>query len=119
MRRPLMFLLTLGVIFGFGSGFAQLHRWRHGGCNDWRDGRWSDARYGSDWRTARDFQPEVKAPAATPQTVVVQPSAPAAAPAPQVFVIMPQGVATPQVVTVPVAATPAPGGNVAPPATAP
>jgi len=108
-----MFLLTLGVIFGFGSGFAHLHRWRHGGCHDWRDGRWSDTRGVSDWREARDAQP---APAATPQTVVVPPSA---APAPQVFVIMPQGVATPQVVTVPVAATPAPGGNVAPPATAP
>jgi len=116
MRRPLMFLLFLGVIFGFGSGIASLRYRMHHGCHgDWRGDRWSDAR--DDWRSARDL--DVKAPAPvpppTPQTVVVQPSAPAAAPAPQVFVIMPQGTAAPQVVTVPAPAS----ANVAPAANGP
>lgn len=120
MRRPvLMFLLSLGVLFGFGSGIASLRYRMHHGCHsDWRGDRWSDAR--GDWRRARDADVKAPAPAPQPQTVVVQSPAPAAAPAPQVFVIMPQGVATPQVVTVPVP-TPAaaPSVNVAPPANAP
>jgi hypothetical protein len=94
MRRPLMFLLFLGVLFGFGSAFASMRYRMHHGCHD---DRWADAR----GEPPRAREPEVKAPAPTPQ----------------VFVIMPPGNPAPQVVTVPVP-TPAPA-NVAPPATAP
>lgn len=137
MRRILMVVLGLGVIFGFGSGIASLrYRMHHGSCHsDWRQGRRD---YGAgDWRRA---EPQVRAPAPTPQTVVVQQPAatPAPASAPQVFVILPQGASpAPQVITVPIAtpltaqplaapvpaaqpsAAPAPSGNVAPAADAP
>jgi hypothetical protein len=104
-RRPLIVLLSLGVIFGFGSAFAQAHHRMHGGggCHD---------RFGehAQWEERYEprFAPPAPAPLAAPQpqTVIVQPAAPAAAapaPAPQIFVIMP-GAAAPvpaQIVQVP------------------
>lgn len=107
-RRPLMVLLSLGVVFGYGGAIASA-RWhaRHG-CEDrWgHHGRFDDRRFGGaafDGRFDR-FEGEraepQRAPAAPaqPQTVVVQPAAPAAAPAPQIFIIMP-GATAPQAVT--------------------
>ncbi len=114
-RRPLVVLLSLGVIFGFGSAFASAHHRMHGGgCHD----RWSGERFGErgPWEERYEprFAPPAPAPVAAPQpqTVIVQPPAPAAAapaPAPQIFVIMP-GAAAPvpaQVVQAP-APVPAP-----------
>jgi hypothetical protein len=119
-RRPLMFLLSLGVVFGYGGAIAGAHYRAHHGCPErWgHHGRYDGASYGGrfdrfgdrDGRfEQRRAEPElVAAPAATPQpqTVVVQPSAPAAAPAPQIFFIMP-GATAPQAVT-PAAAAPSP-----------
>jgi hypothetical protein len=98
--------LGLGVVFGFGSGFASL-AWhaRHGG---WERGGGCHGRHG-DW--AGEGPRSTAAPSGTPpQTVVVQPAA-APAPAPQVFIIMPGASpqAVPQVATAAaVTATPAP-----------
>jgi hypothetical protein len=125
-RRPLMFLLSLGVVFGYGGAIAGAHYRAHHGCPErWgHHARFDDRAWGDragdrfdrfddrDGRFDRQrAEPErTAAPAATPQpqTVVVQPSAPAAAPAPQIFFIMP-GATAPQAVTAtPAAASPAP-----------
>jgi hypothetical protein len=107
-RRLLSVFLGLGVLFGFGSGFASLawHArhgggWDRGGCHG-RHGDWGE-------EGLRSAAPA--APQAQPQTVVVQPAAPAAAPAPQVFIIMPGAApqaAVPVVAATPVATSPAP-----------
>jgi hypothetical protein len=93
MPRPLLAgLLGLGVLFGFGSGFASM-AWhaRHGGWErgGWEHGGCSHGRQGDEAprSTASPTPPQ-------PQTVVVPA---AAAPAPQVFIIMPG--ASPQAVT--------------------
>lgn len=99
-RRPLMLLLSLGVVFGYGGAFASLHH-RHHPCG---------ARWDPDARFEERVTPQAAPAAVAPQTIVVQPAAPApvAAPAPQIFVIMP-GAAAPQAVqAVPAAVTAAP-----------
>ncbi|MBL8938461.1 MAG: hypothetical protein JNM69_28095 [Archangium sp.] len=93
MRFALMGLLALGVVGGYGSAFAHAAHWRaHGGCHGQQMGGWHDGRFQDDrWGNRFEERAEVKqaAPAAQPQTVVVQSPAPAAAPAPQIYVIMP------------------------------
>jgi hypothetical protein len=111
MRFALMGILALGVVGGYGSAIARAAH-GGGGCHSrggWHDARWQDSRYGPRFEEARE---EVKqaAPAAAPQTVVVQQPAPAAAPAPQIFVIMPGAQAAPaqpQTIVVPTVAVPA------------
>lgn len=120
MHRIAIVLLSLGVIFGFGSGFASIARWKHhGGCDRWPD---RHASYESRWQHG-----EAQAPMATP------PAAAAPAPAPVVYVVMPQAqaaapapiivqaaapAAQPTVVTVPsVVAAPTPVVAVPAPAT--
>ncbi len=106
-RRPfLVVLLSLGVVFGYGSAFASMRHRMHG-CHD-GGGHWGH------WEQSQRFEgpppapltvaaPPAPAPVSAP--VIVAP-APAAAPAPivmpQVFVVMP-GAATPAstVVTAP------------------
>lgn len=102
MRRALIFLLSLGVILGYGGAIASA-RWHagHGGCEHSRfDDRFHHPgfdRFGDDrFDRERQAQPQPQQ-AAVPQTVVVQPAAAAAAPAPQIFVIMP-GATAPQAV---------------------
>ncbi len=98
MRRPiLMFLLTLGVIFGFGSGIAHL---RYGGG-------WGHCRAHERWSQLDAPATVAPPPAPAPTTVVIQPPAAAAPVYPQVIVI-PQGSAIP---------APAPGAT--PPQAAP
>jgi hypothetical protein len=106
-----MFLLSLGVIFGYGGAIASARWHAHHGC----DGRWGEHSRFED-RRFDDQLGQRAQPTPQPQTVVVQPAAPAAAPAPQIFVIMP-GAAAPQAVTqvaAPVVATPAPAASPAP-----
>lgn len=114
-RRLLMVLLGLGVVFGYGSSIAAA-RWRYahgGGCHSSWHGPGPHG-----WDEERT-QP---APAAPPQTVVVQPPAAAPAPAqpaPQIFVIMPgaQPAAAPvQVLPVQVPVAPAPAAAAVKPA---
>lgn len=122
LRRPLMFLLSLGVIFGYGGAIASA-RWhaRHHDCGDrWGShGRIDDRFQHPDLRFDTEPQRTQAAPAPAPvpqqpQTVVVQPAAAPAAAAPQIFFIMP-GATAPQAVTpvaVPaVAASPAPAAQ--------
>jgi hypothetical protein len=88
-RTALVVLLSLGVLFGFGRGFAALAGHHHHDCAAWggHPGRHPD-------------EAAAVAPAAVqPQTIVVQPAAPAPAPAPQILIITPG--AGPSVVTVP------------------
>jgi len=129
MRRGLIFLLSCGVIFGYGGAIASA-RWhhQHGGCEGrWERGQyddrfhhgpWGHPGYGSgedrfgDERFAPPAPAAAPAPAPAPQTVVVSPAAAAPAPAPQIFVIMPgaQGQPYPvpaQVVVQPQTTTPA------------
>ena len=127
MRRGLIFLLSCGVIFGYGGAIASA-RWhhQHGGCEGrWERGQyddrfhhgpWGHPGYGSGEDRFGDerFAPPAPAaaPAPAPQTVVVSPAAAAPAPAPQIFVIMPgaQGQPYPvpaQVVVQPQTTTPA------------
>ncbi len=95
-RRPLMVLLGLGVIFGYG-GAAASFRHHRGECHGWQER--------SEWQRGD------RAPQAAAAPVIVQ--APAAAPAavspvvtPQVFIIMP-GAAQPMPAVV-LQAAPAP-----------
>jgi hypothetical protein len=120
MRRPLMVLLSLGVVFGFGSGFASVARHLHGGggCHAGSHGQWGERWGDRDWRGSDELR-RSEAPPAPPQA---QPQAPAQA-QPQIYFITPQaqapapvvvtqGAAQPQlqpIVVVPAAApTPAP-----------
>jgi hypothetical protein len=118
-RRPLLFLLSLGVIFGYGGAIASARwharsadcgdRWGHHGRSGDRFERYSHRFDAEPARTQAAPPPQPQ-----PQTVVVQSPAPTAAAAPQIFFIM-SPTAAPQVVTpvaVPVvpavAASPAP-----------
>ena len=109
-RKPLIVLLGLGVLAGYGSAFGHLrHRWHgggpygEGGCDRWSQ-RW-DA-------PAPVAAPTVTAPAPAPapapqqqlvpQIIIVQPQAVPAAQAPTVIVQPPAPAAAPNVtVTVP------------------
>lgn len=111
MRKGLMVLLGMGVVFGYGSAFARLAHHRHGECHGggW-EGRWRGERgEGPDSRfeVPAAAPAPVAAPVAVPQTVVV-PQAPAApaAPAPLIVVVPVNGAAAPQpqMVVVPQAA---------------
>ena len=116
--RPLKFLLILGVIFGFGSGFASIARHHRGECH----GGWGGRGYYGEVQEApvSPAAPVVQAPAPVQQQqqtapgaqsapVIVQ--APVAQPAP-VIVIIPPSNSSPTVVTTPsnnnVAPSPAP-----------
>jgi hypothetical protein len=121
MSKGLIVLLSLGVVVGFGSGFARLahHGCRAGGgCDD----RWSEhRRWGEGWGERERFersnlapvaQPPVAAPAAP--VYIVVPSAPSAAP------IVINGVpAAPGANVVVVPSTPAPAAAVPQPAPGP
>jgi len=100
-RRLLSVFLGLGVLFGFGSGFASL-AWhaRHGG---WERGGGCHGHHG-DW-AEEGLRSAAPTPPAPPQTVVVQPAAATPAPAPQVCIIMPG--AAPQAVVPAVTLAPA------------
>ncbi len=108
-RRPLMVLLSLGVVFGYGGAFASFrhHAYAHE-CNG-GGGRWGDHRW-ERWEQRSERAPAAVAP------VIVQAAAPApvSAPAvtPQVFIIMPGGAQN-----VPAAVIPA--ANMAPASAAP
>lgn len=112
MRKGLMVLLGLGVVFGYGSAFARLAHHRHGECHGGWQERWHGERGdGPDSRfevpAAAPAAAPAPAPVAAPQTVVV-PQAPAApaAPAPIIVVVPVNGAAAPQpqMVVVPQAA---------------
>lgn len=96
-RRMLMFLLGLGVFFGYGGAIASAawhHRHGHGSdCG----GPWSEARWHHAPRDEVSARPQVS-PAMVPPTVVVQPAPPAPAAPAQILVIMPA--ATPAGATV-------------------
>lgn len=105
-RRPLMVLLSLGVVFGYGGAFASFRHHAH--AHECSGGRWGDNRW-ERWE-------QRATPAAAP--VIVQAPAPAPAPAsapvvtPQVFIIMPGGAQ-------PVPAAVIPAANMAPASAAP
>ncbi|MFT3838564.1 MAG: hypothetical protein QM723_16420 [Myxococcaceae bacterium] len=118
--RPLKFLLILGVIFGFGSGFASIARHHRGECH----GGWGGRGYYGEVQEAPvvPAAPVVQVPAAAPvqqqqqtapgaQSAPVIVQAPVAQPAP-VIVIVPPSNSSPTVVTTPsnnnVAPSPAP-----------
>jgi hypothetical protein len=67
-RRTLIFLLALGTLTGYASGFASLHRWHHSGHGGYCH---SGQAYGD------DYNPGPPAPAWAP------PQAPAQAPTPE------------------------------------
>lgn len=93
MRKPLIVLLGLGVIAGYGSAIAGArHRWHHGyegGC----DSRWSQR-----WERPAPVAPVVTAPAPAPAPV------PAPVPqqqlVPQIIIVQPQAVPAAQAPTV-------------------
>ena len=108
MRKGLIVLLSLGVLVGFGSGFARLAH-RGGGCQE----RWSNrydgprdgyGRFDRDDRYERNAAP-VAAPAAAPAPApvyIVIPAAAAQAP------IVVNNAPAPFVVPAPLAANPQP-----------
>jgi hypothetical protein len=75
MRRFAIVLLSFGVIGGFASGFASMHRMHHGGCGYSEEGRWVPGHF-------EPYAEKTVAPAPAP--------APLAAPAPQIIVVQPQ-----------------------------
>lgn len=92
MRRVAMVVLSMGVILGFGSGFARIAHARHGCHDEWR----------RDWHGQRGW--EHSAPMGPAAPVVVQAPAVAAAPpqviqapAPQIYIVMPSGSVVPAV----------------------
>ncbi len=98
--RPLRVLLILGVIFGFGSGFAAVARHHGGQCHRWGD---RDAYSQLAPPYAAPQAPaaapvQQQAPAAQSAPVVVQ--APVAQPAP-VIVVVPPNTQAPTIVTAP------------------
>jgi hypothetical protein len=103
--RPLKFLLVLGVIFGFGSGFASIARHHRGECH----GGWGGRGYYGEVQEA-PVAPVVQAPApvqqqqqqapAATQSAPVIVQAPVAQPAP-VIVIVPPSNSSPTIVTTP------------------
>jgi hypothetical protein len=113
MRKPLIVLLGLGVLFGYGSALGHMrHRWHHGGAyGEGGCDRWSQ-RYD-------EPAPVVTAPAPAPapapvqqqpvmpQIIIVQPQAVPAAPAPMVIVQQPQAAAPSAPIIVPVPQAPA------------
>jgi hypothetical protein len=117
MRRPLIVLLGLGVLLGYGSAFGHLrHRWHHGGYGEGSCDRWSQ-RYDEPAPVVTAPMPApTPAPAVTPavqqpvvpQIIIVQPQAAPAAPAPTV-VVQPSAPApsAPVIVQVPQAPAPA------------
>lgn len=118
MRRVLIVLLSLGVFFGYGSAIARASWYaRHGsegrGCHGWQSKYDRSDRYD---RSRFEAPAPAAAPAAAPQTVVVQPPA---APAP-VYIVVPQGAApvAPQTIVLqpqaPAAPAPAPAPAAAP-----
>lgn len=80
MRKGLIVLLTLGTVLGFGSGFARMAHYRHGGCHE----RWSQ--YDGYGRYDDRFDRNA-APVAAPAPVVAAP-----APAP-VYIVLPSAAA--------------------------
>ena len=91
MRKGLIVLLSLGVVVGFGSGFARIAH-RGGGCHerwgneyDGREGRYDRFdRYDRNERFERDPAPVAAPVAAAPAPVYIvipQPAAQAAPPA--------------------------------------
>jgi len=107
MFRPLKVLLILGVIFGFGSGFASIARHHRGECH----GGWNNERYYGEVAPpapapvvqvpaapAPAQQQQQQAPATQSAPIIVQ--APATQPAP-VIVIVPPSSNAPTVVTTP------------------
>ena len=104
--RPLRFLLILGVIFGFGSGFASVAR-HHGQCHRWGD-RYDRGDY-SQVTPLAPAAPVVQVPAPAPvqqqqapatQSAPVIVQAPATQPAPVIVVLPPYNQA-PTVITAP------------------
>ncbi len=88
MRKGLIVLLSLGVVVGFGSGFAQLAS-RGGGCNDRWSNRYDGPREGHgryDRYDRNDRYDRSAAPAAAPAQV----AAPAAAP---IYIVIPAAAA--------------------------
>src|SRR4051812_29936521 len=116
MRRPLIVLLGLGVLFGYGSaigGAMRHHRWHQG---EYADGECGSGGWG---RWSQRYEPP--APVAVPTAPVAAPAPVQAAPVmPQIIIVQPQAAApaTPAP-TVIVQQPPAPAPAPAPVAPAP
>ncbi len=95
--RPLRVLLILGVIFGFGSGFAAVARHHGGQCHRWGD-RDAYSQLAPPYAAPQAPVQQQQAPAAQSAPVVVQ--APVAQPAP-VIVVVPPNTQAPTIVTAP------------------
>jgi hypothetical protein len=100
MRKGLIVLLSVGVLVGFGSGFARLAHRGYGGC---QEGRWAEGRGGYRGYYGERFQRE-----AAPVAVAAAPApAPAAG---NVYIVLPQAAAAAPIVVngaAPAAAAPA------------
>ncbi|MBK7862775.1 MAG: hypothetical protein IPJ65_30030 [Archangiaceae bacterium] len=108
MRRPLIVLLGLGVLVGYGSAFAHMRHRMHHGCGDGDSSRWSQ-RYD-------EAPPWVRAPGFVPPAAQA-PQPPAPAPqqyqqpvVPQIIIVQPQA-AAPSAPTTVVVQPPAPAVN--------
>jgi hypothetical protein len=90
MRKLAIVLLSFGVIAGYGSAFASMHRMHHG-CGYSEGGRWVPGHWESD--AERSALDRAAAPiVVTPAPVVAPAPAPApyVAPPPQIIVVQPQ-----------------------------
>lgn len=93
MRKPLMVLLGLGVIAGYGSALGHMRHRMHGDCGGggrWAEGRWQDGPYGGSYRWGNGPREQAPvAPVAAPAPVQQQPVMP------QIIIVQPQAVAQP------------------------
>jgi hypothetical protein len=103
MRKPLIVLLGLGVLVGYGSALGSMrHRWHHGYGQGDCGSRWGQ-------RYEETARPIVTAPAPAPAPAPAAP-APQQQLVPQIIIVQPQAVPAAQAPTVivqPPAAAPA------------